>query len=101
MSSEELLLRIGVQADTRGLSSINTEMRKLQQATKQLNSSLKTSGGSLDTYKQKQSNLQRQLDLLATKQDKAKNITKQLLRIEQSMKNLAKQKESIQKNLQN
>ena len=53
MGSEELLLKIGVQADTRGLSSINTEIRKLQQATRQLNSSLKTSGASLDTYKQK------------------------------------------------
>lgn len=72
MSAEELLLKIGVQADSRGLTSINAEMRKLQQATKQLNNSLKTSGASLDTYKQKQSNLQRQLELLATKQDKAK-----------------------------
>lgn len=73
MAGEELLLKIGVQADTRSLSSLNKEFNALSKATKTLNSSLKTGGASLDSYKQKQQNLTRQLELLGEKQSRLKD----------------------------
>ena len=92
MADNELLLKIGVQSDTRSLSNINKEINALGKATKGLNSSLKNTGASLDQYKQKQQNLTRQLELVNTKQEKYK---KTLADIKQKMEDNRKQVEDL------
>ena len=92
MADNELLLRIGVSADTRSLSNINKEFNALGKATKGLNSQLKNTGASLDAYKQKQQNLTRQLELCNTKQEKYK---KTLADIKQKMEDNRRQVEEL------
>lgn len=92
MADNELLLKIGVQSDTRSLSNINKEFNALSKATKGLNSSLKNTGASLDQYKQKQQNLVRQLELANTKQEKYK---KTLADIKQKMEDNRRQVEEL------
>lgn len=74
MAEEQLLLKIGINADTKGLNSLNTQFNQLQRGINTLNSSLKTGGASLDTYKAKQQLLAKQLETLQQKQVKCTNV---------------------------
>lgn len=92
MADNELLLKIGVQADTRSLSNINKEFNALNKANRGLSNELKNTGVSIDSYKQKQQNLARQLELVSTKQEKYK---KTLSDIKQKMEDNRKQVEDL------
>lgn len=74
MADENLSFKININADTKQLKALNTEMRQLERGVNVLNGALKNGEGNLNNYKSKANLLQRELDTLRKKQEKCASV---------------------------